>query len=224
MPTTIVLSKTAINEAIMAFEVSWSKQNGFAVYIQKYSKPIVPAPATTDSGVTVGLGYDCGVVSAATIRKDWSSVIPQHMVDALAKTAGLKKYKAVAALPSLKNVQIPVEAALQVFYNNIIYRYARIALSIYPNLPNLHPVEQAVIVGLVYNRGSDLKGDRRREMKQLVTDIQNDNDKAMADTIRAMVRLWPNTLGLVRRRKLEASLIELPDTPICEDDKLYLLI
>ncbi len=224
MATTLVLSKSAINEAIMAFEVSWSKRYGFSVYIQKYAKPVVPAPATTDSGVTIGLGYDCGVVSAATIRKDWSSVIPQYMVDALAKTAGFKKYKAVAALPSLKNVYVPIDAALQVFYNNIIYRYAKIALSIYPGLQNLHPVEQSVIVGLVYNRGSDLKGDRRREMKQLVSDIAKDDDKAMADTIRAMMRLWPNTLGLIRRRRLEAALIELPDNEIDEADKLYILL
>ena len=222
MPTTLTLSRQAINEAILAFEVSWSKAAGFAVYNQKYSRPVVPLPKTTDSGVTVGMGYDCGHMSAATIRKDWSSVIPMRMVNLLAGVAGFKKQRAVDSLPGLREVVIPAEAALQVFYNNTIYKFSKQAYSIYPNLPNIHPVEQSVIVGLVYNRGMGLDGDRRKEMRQLVTDIKNDNDADMAATIRRMSRLWPDVLGLRRRRELEAALVELPDGPIPDEDKLFI--
>lgn len=220
--TTLTLSKPAINEAILAFEVSWSRESGFAVYNRKYARPVVPLPKTTDSGVTIGMGYDCGHVSAATIKKDWSSVIPMHMVNALAATAGFKKQKAVDSLSTLGGVVVRAEPALQVFYNNTIYKFGRQAFSIYPNLPNLHPVEQSVIVGLVYNRGMGLDGDRRREMRQLITDIKEDNDLAMATSIRRMSRLWPDVLGLRRRRELEASLIELPDIPLPESEKLYI--
>ena len=224
MATTLVLSKNAINRAIMAYEVSWSAKTGFDTYNRQYARPVVPAPEKTDSGITVGIGYDAGMVSALTIRKDWTSVIPKNMVDALEKVAGLKKYNAVRALPIVKNVHIPVEAALQVFYNNTIYKYAGQALSIYPNLPNIHPVEQAVLTGLVYNRGKSLEGPRRKEMKELVKYIAQDDDKKMADTIRAMVRLWPDLRGLRDRRRLEAALVELPDLPIAEYDKLYLIV
>lgn len=220
----LILSKKAINQAIMAFEVSWSESSGFAVYNNKLVRPIVPDPVNTDSGVTIGLGCDLSFYTPAMVMADWGSVLPLDMVQALQKVAGLKKQAAVAALPLVKNVVVPIEAALQVFYNKTIFKFGKIALSIYPALPNLHPVEQSVIVGLVYNRGAGLQGDRRKEMKQLIADIKSDNDKAIADTIRAMCKLWPNTLGLRRRRQVEAALIELPDLPIDESDKLIINI
>jgi GH24 family phage-related lysozyme (muramidase) len=79
-------------------------------------------------------------------------------------------------------------------------------------------------VGLVYNRGGDLKGDRRKEMRDLIVAIKNDSDKEMADLIRSMMRLWPNTLGLRRRREAEAALIELADTPLDENDILKVIV
>ena len=218
------LSKSAINQAIMAFEVSWSPTTGFATYNKKYARPVVPDPINTDSGVTVGIGYDCSVMSSAKIIKDWSSVLPADMVTSLSKCAGLKKQAAVGALQTVKNVFVSIEAALQVFYNNTIFSYSKQALSIYPNIINIHPIEASVIVSLVYNRGSALEGDRRREMKQLVGAINRDNDKEMADLIRSMCRLWPNTKGLQIRRKAEAALIEMADTPLPEEDILTINI
>ncbi len=218
------LSKDAINKAIMAFEVSWSPASGFDVYNRKYRKPIVPDPVNSSSGVTIGIGYDCGQYSANKIRLDWQSVLPLHMVNALVKVVGLKKQQAVNSLPLVKEVDVPIEAALQVFYNTTIFEFAKQASKIYPGLGNLHPVEQSVITGLVYNRGSSLDGDRRKEMKQLIVAIKNDDDKAMADQLKSMCRLWPDTLGLRKRRLAEAALIELADTPIAESDILKLIV
>ncbi len=218
------LSKDAINKAIMAFEVSWSPVSGFDVYNRKYRKPIVPDPENTSSGVTIGIGYDCGQYSANKIRLDWQSVLPLHMVNALTRVSGLKKQQAVKSLQLVDDVDVPIEAALQVFYNTTIFDFAKQASKIYPALFNLHPVEQSVIVGLVYNRGAALNGDRRREMKQLITAIENDDDMEMADLIRSMCRLWPDTLGLRKRRQAEAALIELADIPVPEDDILKLVV
>jgi len=218
------LSKDAINKAIMAFEISWSPILGFAVYNRKYRKPIVPDPVNTSSGVTIAIGYDCGQYTSAKIKQDWTSILPLHMVNALAVTAGFKKQKAVNSLSSLRMVDVPIEAALQVFYNTTIFDFAKRAAKIYPDLIRLHPVEQSVIVGLVYNRGDSLDGDRRREMKQLIAAIKNDDDKAMADLIRSMCRLWPVTLGLRKRREAEAALIELADIPVLQSDILSITI
>lgn len=218
----LILSKNAINEAIMAFEVSWSKGSGFAVYNKKYQKPIVPDPVNTDSGVTIGLGCDLSFYTPAMVMAEWGSVLPFDMVISLQKVAGLKKQAAVNALPLVKNVVVPIDAALQVFYNKTIFKFAREALKIYPDLPSLHPVEISVIVGLVYNRGTGLSGSRRKEMKQLIADIKSDSDIAIADSIKSMCRLWPSTLGLRLRRQKEAALILLPDLPIDETDKLIL--
>jgi hypothetical protein len=217
------LSKDAINKAIMAFEVSWSPAAGFAVYNKKYRKPVVPDPQHTDSGVTIGIGYDCGQCSAAKIKLDWQSVIPLHMVDALIKTAGLKKQEAVKSLPLLSIVDVPIEAALQVFYNTTIFDSAKMAAKTYPDLFKLNPVEQSVIVGLIYNRGAKLDGDKRREMKDLIVAIKNDSDKEIADLIRSMCRLWPDTPGLLCRRKTEAALIEQADAVVPETDILKIM-
>ena len=218
------LSKDAINKAVMAFEVSWSPQSGFAVYNRKFRKPIVPDPDNSDSGITIGIGYDCGHVSANKIKMDWQSVLPLHMVTALTSVAGLKKRTAVNNLPLVSGVDVPIEAALQVFFNTTIHDFSKESLRIYPDLFKLHPVEQSAIVGLVYNRGGGLRGDRRKEMRDLIVAIKNDSDKEMADLIRSMMRLWPNTLGLRRRREAEAALIELADTPLDENDILKVIV
>ena len=218
------LSKDAINKAIMAFEVSWSPEAGFDVYNRKYRKPVVPDPVNTSSGVTIGIGYDCGQYSANKIRMDWQSVLPLNMVTALAATAGLKKQQAVKQLQNLKMVDVPIEKALQVFYHTTIFEFAKKAASIYPDLFQLHPVEQSVIVGLVYNRGTSLDGDRRREMRALVAAIQKNNEKDIAGLIRAMIRLWPDTPGLRRRRLAEAALIEEANLPVPESDLLSIII
>jgi hypothetical protein len=218
------LSKDAINKAIMAFEVSWSPVTGFAVYNKKYRKPVVPDPKNTDSGVTIGIGYDCGQYPGSKIRLDWQSVLPLHMVEALVKTAGLKKQQAVNSLPNVSIVDVPIEVALQVFYNTTIFDSAKMAAKIYPDLFKLHPVEQSVIVGLIYNRGARLDGDRRREMRQLIIAIKDDDDKEIADLIRSMCRLWPDTPGLLCRRKTEAALIEQADIPVPESDILKIIV
>lgn len=216
----LTLSKDAINKAIMAFEVSWSPAGGFAVYNKKFRKPVVPDPKKTSSGVTIGIGYDCGQCSTAKIRLDWQSVLPLNMVNALVKVAGLKKQQAVKSLPSLSMVDVPIEAALQVFYNTTIFDFGKLASKIYPGLFKLNPIEQSVIVGLVYNRGSSLDGERRKEMKQLVAAIDEDDDNKMANLIRDMQRLWPNTPGLRARRRAEADLIALADEAVPGEDIL----
>jgi len=217
------LSKDAINKAIMAFEVSWSPQSGFAVYNRKYRKPIVPDPVNTNSGITIGIGYDCGQYSANKIKLDWQSVLPLHMVNALTSTAGLRKQQAVKQLPSLNIVDVPIEAALQVFYNTTIFEFAKKTASIYPDLFKLNPVEQSVITGLVYNRGASLDEDRRREMRSMVAAIKNNDEKGIADLIRSMARLWPDTPGLRRRRQAEAALIDEINVPVPESDLLKII-
>ena len=101
---------------------------------KKYRKPIVPDPLNTNSGVTIAIGYDCGQYSSAKIKQDWTSILPVNMVNALAATAGLKKQSAVNSLPFLGMVDVPIEAALQVFYNTTIFDFAKKSAKIYHRL------------------------------------------------------------------------------------------
>ena len=80
---------------------------------------------------------------------------------------------------------------------------------------------QGALVSLVYNRGSAVNGDRRREMLAIRTIIQNavrNGDisnhlsnvlNAIADQVISMKRLWvgAGVDGLLRRRDAEAALI-----------------
>lgn len=218
------LSKSALNKAIFHFEVSWSSKEGWLAYNKFYRKPIVPLPKTTNSGVTIGLGFDCGHVTRQEIITVWKDFVTPSQLIALANTAGKTKINAVAALKTLEGLEIPIESALKVFYKYTLPKFCRETYKAYPAVIKLHPVEQSTFVGLVYNRGAGLDGPRRLEMKELVKAIEKDNDKEMGGIIRKMKRLWVGITGLLRRRDTEADLIELPDNPIPPEDLLIVNI
>jgi hypothetical protein len=220
----LTLSKQIINRVIMASEVGYAHPDNWNSYIKRYCKPCVPAPDTTDSGVTIGIGYDCGQVSAQKILDDWSPYIPSAQVQRLAATAGLKKRAALAESDKMQDIVIPIDIALKQWYEKKLPYTAKQTASIYPNLANLHPYEQTCLISLVFNRGASLEGDRRKEMKDLVAATNLDDDKAMAKLFRDMKRLWPDTRGLQIRRDLEADIIEMADTPIDASDELNLVI
>jgi len=223
---TLTLSKQAINQAILAFEVGYDKLSEFSYYNKKLTKPTVPAWQTTDSGVTIGIGFDCGYNTPTEIKNSWSSILPEHQVNSLVKCSGKKRKEAFDLLATVNDIVVPIEDALRVFYNTTIYKFGKEALKVYPNLPNIHPVEQSVIVGLVFNRGNDIDAtkDRRKEMRQLVAAIKNDNDAETAQIIRNMKRLWADVKGLRIRRDVEADLIAQADTQLPDNDILKLII
>jgi hypothetical protein len=220
----LILSKQIINRVIMASEVGYGHPGNWNAYIKRYCKPCVPAPDTTDSGVTIGIGYDCGQVTAQKILSDWSPYIPLEQAQRLAATAGLKKHAALAESNKMQDISIPIEVALKQWYEKKLPYTAKQTVAIYPNLPNLHPYEQTCLISLVFNRGASLEGDRRKEMKDLVAATNLDDDKAMGKLFRDMKRLWPDTRGLQIRRDLEAEIIEMADTPIEAVDELRLVI
>lgn len=212
----LTLSKKAILELIIKPEVT-SEAN----YKAALTNPVWPGGA---SGMTVGLGYDLGTQTPAQIKAD---LAPYFTDDQLLRLVGFsgklgnvcKKFLPVSGLV------LSWSNAVDLFYKKTLKKYARAAASIYPELETLHPFEQTAIVGLVYNRGTDLKGSRRVEMLQLVQTIKDDNDARMAGLIRHMKRLWDSKQkGLLLRRELEAWYIEQVDTPIPEEDKLMIVI
>lgn len=220
MGKTLVLSKSALQKVLIEQEVS-SEAN----YKQRLQYPIWPGGI---SGITIGLGLDVGTQSPEALQKALSGILLQEDIDRLKKVCGILGFICKEKLP------IPVKVlwsqALQIFYRSSLPKYAKEAASVYDELETLHPYEQTVFVGLVYNRGAGLNdkagSDRRKEMKLLVNAIKSDDDKLMASLVRQMKRLWDEKKqgGLIARRELEAHLLELPDDPIPEDDKLYIEI
>lgn len=218
------LSKEVINRVIMASEVGYGHPGNWNAYNKNYCKPCVPAPDTTDSGVTIGIGYDCGQVTAQKILNDWSGYIPLEQAQRLAATAGLKKHAALAESNKMQDIVIPIDVALKQWYDKVLPVYGKKTAGIYPNLANLHPHAQTCLISLVFNRGASLDGDRRKEMRDLVAATNLNDNKAIAQLFRDMKRLWPDTRGLLIRRDLEAQFIETAAAPIPAGDELNLVV
>lgn len=209
-------------ELIIEAEVS-SK----AYYTKFLQSPIWPQGA---SGITIGIGYDCGHMSADTIKKDWAGMIPQKDIDTLAKCAGKISTKAQALLttmPELKKIKVPFEPAKLVFYSNSLPKYARKTLVIYPGLEELEPDAIGALVSMVYNRGESLVGDSRKEMKAIVPLVLEKNYEGIAEQIELSKRLWTgkaNMAGVFKRRQDEANLVRSAERAYSGDEILHVLV
>lgn len=198
------ISRDAFN-LIVEFEVSSKSE-----YNRKYRHPIKPGG---ESGITIGIGYDCGYSTAAQIRSDWGAVLPQSMVDVLVTVAGLKKANANRALLLIRNkVDVPWEAALAVFSNTSLPKYLAMADNL-PNWDKLSPDCKGALVSLVYNRGASFNKseDRYREMRNIKAHMAASRFSAIPAEFRSMKRIWAgdeSVKGLLARRDREAALFE----------------
>lgn len=196
----LIVSKQAV-DFIVQSEVS-----SRTVYNSKYKNPVWPKG---ESGITIGIGYDLGYVSETRFLKDWQGHLSSGSLKILKNALGLKGLKAQAALTGkLKAAEIPYEAALQVFYTSSLPVYAKAVAGIYPGIQLLPPDVQGALLSLVYNRGSDLEGSRRTEMKNIQQWVKSKNLIRIANEIRDMKRLWPDSKGLQLRRDREAAMVE----------------
>ncbi len=196
-------SSQAAVDLIVAEEVT-SK----AVYTKKYQKPEWPG---AQSGITIGIGYDCGYSTPDKIRADWGSHLSKEMVAMLVRVAGLKGDKARAQLARTRQiVSVPWDAAMQVFMHNDIPRWEAIVLKAIPSASKLSADCFGVIVSLAYNRGPSFSraGDRYKEMRAVKQHIDGGKYSLVPNDIRSMGRLWPALPGLVARRKREATLFQ----------------
>jgi len=81
----------------------------------------------------------------------------------------------------------------------------------FPGFEELPADVQGGLVSLVFNRGTSMEGDRRREMRAIRDLVRKKDVKGIADQIRQMKRIWVGTSieqGIARRRNAEADLIE----------------
>jgi hypothetical protein len=201
----MIVSKKGLDLIVQA-EVS-----GETSYNLKYQKPTWPQ---SESGITIGIGYDLGYETTVGIEADWSAFLSTADITRLRSVAGLKGSAARDALTNnvggIKSVSVPFAAAKEVFYTASMPAYARSTKNIYPAVALLPPDAQAALLSLVYNRGAGLSGNNRREMKNIVALVNDEDLTGIAAQIRAMKRLWTTaaTKGLVKRREKEAVLLE----------------
>jgi GH24 family phage-related lysozyme (muramidase) len=196
-------SSQAAIDLIVAEEVSSQ-----AVYEKKFQHPEWPGGM---SGVTIGIGYDCGYSTPTIIQGDWGNKLSVAMVAALEAVAGIHGSAASSHAHELRNVvMVPWEAAMAVFIGRDIPKWEAIVSRALPNTVNLAPDSFGALVSLAYNRGPSFSnaGDRYREMRAIKDHMAKEQFAEIPDEFRSMRRLWPNMTGLRNRRDHEAALFE----------------
>lgn len=165
------------------------------------------------SGVTVGVGYDCGVTTRAIILGDWSKLVVYDRTR-LADTSGIVGQAARARLPLVRDIIVSWNNALDVFDRVDVTRTFQLCNRTFRGFDNLRPNAQGAIISLVFNRGNSLAGPNRTEMRDIRDNgIPNKDYPRIASQLRAMTRIWVGTdieKGMRRRREAEARLVEQP--------------
>jgi len=199
---TIRSSQAAIDLIVME-EVTSEK-----LYNLKYQHPEWPGGA---SGVTIGIGYDCGYSTPTIIQGDWGNKLPATMVAALEAVAGIHGSAAASHAHELRGVvTVPWAVAMAVFIGRDMPKWETTVTKALPNTDRLAPDSFGALVSLAYNRGASFSaaGERYREMRAIRDHLANEQFAEIPDDIRSMKRLWPNVVGLRNRRDHEAILFE----------------
>lgn len=183
-----------------------NQETGGKAYYEKFLKN--PTWPGVESGVTIGVGWDCGYNTVDQLRSDWTALLSKEAVESLEECCGLKGRAAMTVLPQVKDIKVSWEAAVEVFNKRTVPRFYLAMLRAYPQAAELPPDAAAALLSLVFNRGHSLNGARRIEMANIKTHLQNSDLAAIPAELREMKRLWPETAGLRKRRDAEAALFE----------------
>ena len=165
-----------------------------------------PTWPTANSGITIGIGYDLRHVTRAELRADWSSVLDPSTLAQLETAIRVPGSPALVA--ALGGIDVPLPGAMRVFLKRMVPTHAARTRSIYPTLDTLPPARRTALISLVFNRGTDLDGDRRSEMKRIQGLLASGDLDPVAQELEAMTRHWnPATeRGVIERRRREATL------------------
>lgn len=203
-------------EALIGFEVT-SK----AFYEIRYQSPVWPGG---DSGITIGIGYDLGFNTKKQIEDAWGPHISPTDLALLKSVSKFTGQVAKNALPGVKSVTIPFTTAITVFSTITLPIYAGMTRSRYPGVEKLPPDAQGALLSLIYNRGTGIEGDTRREMKNIIPLVAAGDLAGIAAEIRSMKRIWKNKNlpGLIERREKEAQMVENSSLNILPEDIVHI--
>ena len=188
---------------IIGFEVSDE-----ATYNRLYRPPTWPGGA---SGVTIGIGWDCGYATAAEISAAWSPYLTPDMIMRLCGAAGMTGARAQVETHKLRTaVSVSWTAAMAVCQNRDMPKWEGLVEKTLPNTDLLSGDSFGSLVSIAYNRGDAFTepGVRELEMREIHSSMASRNFAAIPGEIRSMQRLWPNVPGLQSRRRQEADLFQ----------------
>ena len=188
-------------EMIASFEVT-SRES----YENKYAHP---KWVGLNNGVAIGIGYDLGFVSPNQFNQDWGRLLPASDLNRLTTAVSIKGPSSQDIAASLQDISINWDHAVAVFGKQI-ERWSALVDAQLPNARELPPDSYGAILSIAYNRGLsfDAQGERYVEMRAIKDLIEKRQFDKVAEQIRAMKKLWPNSPGLQQRREREATLFE----------------
>ena len=169
------------------------------------------------SGITLGVGYDLGFVSAEQFAADWERHLTAAQIARLKTVTGLTGGRAQAVASRFGDIKITRTAGMEVFNRCSLPKFAKITRGAFPGMEKLPVNAQGALISLVFNRGSKMDGSSRAEMAEIRHIVQGaklpDETSTVlpriASQIRQMKRLWDvrKLRGLHRRRDAEADLV-----------------
>lgn len=163
------------------------------------------------SGPTIGIGYDCGYVTALEARADWDGIVGDATISAIVAACGIKGEEAAAFVrASGVSVTISWDQAIAEFRNREVPKWiGRVSASL-ANLDRLSPDCLGALVSLAYNRGCsfDLPGPRYAEMRAIRQSMASQQFAKIPAEFLSMQRLWPRGGDLWNRRAHEAALFQ----------------
>lgn len=190
-----------------AFDLIVQEETGGEAYYRKTEQSTDwPGGA---SGVTIGIGYDCGYETAADIAKDWGDHLDPIEIKALSHVCGIHGSPARALAHELwSTINVPWDVALDVFRNRDVPKWEGEVEKHLANTDMLSGDSFGALVSLAFNRGPSFGalGDRYREMRNIAALMRMKQFAGIPDEILSMRRLWPKGGDLWRRRGHEAEL------------------
>ena len=162
------------------------------------------------SGITLGVGYDLGFGTTKQFVEDWSEYLTSEQVDRLKTAIGVSGQEARVLAPQFSDIKVKWDDAVEVFKNRTLPLYSQRTEDAFPGVDQLPANAQGALVSLIFNRGTAMVGDRRKEMRAIRDAVAAGDLQEIANQIRAMKRLWvgKGVDGLLKRRDAEADLVE----------------
>ena len=190
-------------DLLLKYEVGGGK-----FYYNKYlSKFTWPGGA---SGPTIAIGVDCAYYSKEELSSIFSFLGKSDLalvIDSSGKTG--EQGRIYTKVLRSSGIKVDWEKATQIFEKFTWPKFSKLAEKTFPGVCDLNQDAYGAIVSLVFNRGTSLVGDKRKEMANIKKLIPSKDYKKIAQEFIKMKRLWEGKGldGLLERRDAEASLI-----------------
>jgi hypothetical protein len=189
---------------LLEYEVGGGKE-----YYEKFlSKFTWPGGA---SGPTIAIGIDCAYYKKEELAKIFY-FLPSDQIKQIQGASEKTGERGKEYTKLLRSFGITVDwnKAMEIFQKLTWPKFTKLAEKTFPGLSEFHPDAYGAIVSIVFNRGTSLKGESRKEMANIKKLVLKKDYKGIAREIRNMKRLWTgkNMEGLLKRREAEAKLIE----------------